>query len=66
MTNIKESSPTSVGNAATLTTSGGLSLDGEQMLLALLLHCTKSGEGRGGKDEEDLRRIMNTGEYYSK
>ena len=65
MSKVKESSPTSVGNAAVLTTSGGLSLDGEQMLLALLLHCTKSKQGRGGSDEEEVRKLMQSGEYFN-
>jgi len=65
MAKINESSPTSVGNAAVLTTKGGLVLDGESMLTALLLHCTKSKSGRGSKEESEVRELMQSGEYFS-
>lgn len=61
----KESSPTSVGNTAYLTAKGGILIDKESMLVALLLHCTKGKEGRGSKEEEEVRRLMQSGEYFS-
>ena len=65
MSKVKESSPTSVGNAATLTTRNGVELTGESMLVALLLHCTTGKQGRGSEEEQKVRDLMQSGQYFS-